>query len=155
MRFAVTGGRKFADLQMVRTALSQVPADAVLVYGAAPGLDRLAAAWWMANGGVVDSRPADWQGPCRPGCKPGHRRTYDCAPIVDGEQVTYCPAAGVHRNQEMIDSGVNFLIKFPGGTGTADMASRAETAGVTVYFAENLAAMPSDQGLPGALITGI
>lgn len=130
MRIGVTGGRDFAGHQLVMHALRQMPADAVLVHGAAPGADTLAAEWWGdIQGRPTDPHPADWPGPCRATCAPNHRR-----PRGDG---TYCPAAGVYRNQEMLDSGLDLLIAFPGGTGTADMVRRSRDAGVKVLDALN------------------
>lgn len=128
MRFAVTGGRRFRDWTLLAHALRQMPEDATLVHGAAPGLDSLAAEFWGGiHGRPVDPHPADWEGPCRPTCRPGHRR-----PRGDGD---YCPAAGVYRNQEMLDSGVDLVVAFPGGPGTRDMVSRAKAAGVLVLDA--------------------
>lgn len=45
---------------------------------------------------------------------------------------TYGDSAGPRRNQEMVDSGLDLLIAFPGGMGTADMVRRAKAAGVPV-----------------------
>lgn len=43
----------------------------------------------------IESHAAAWEAPCRPGCKPGHRRPWGC------------PAAGNYRNQEgIIDPGL-------------------------------------------------
>ena len=39
-------------------------------------------------------------------------------------------AAGPIRNQEMLDSGIDYLCVFPGGRGTADMKKRCEERGV-------------------------
>lgn len=41
-------------------------------------------------------------------------------------------AAGFIRNQDMLDSGVDVVVAFPGGRGTADMVRRARKAGVEV-----------------------
>lgn len=129
LRIAVTGGRDFASWTAVQHALRQLPTDAVLVHGAAPGADSLAAEWWGdIHQRACEPHPADWAGPCRDTCKPNHRRTRP-----DGS--TYCPAAGVYRNQEMVDSGLDLLVAFPGGTGTADMRRRCEAAGVRVITA--------------------
>lgn len=109
-RIGVTGGRDFADFNLVVHALRQMPPDAVLVHGAARGADRLCAEWW---GDIqerrVEAHPADWQ--------------------------RHGKAAGVLRNQEMLDSGLDLLVAFPGGRGTADMVRRAKAAGVPVLDA--------------------
>lgn len=127
-RIGVTGGRDFDDFNLVVHTLCQMPRDAVLVHGVASGADNLCAEWWAEiQEREVDPHPAAWDAPCRPSCKPGHRR-----PRRGG---TYCPAAGNYRNQEMVDSGLDLLIAFPGGSGTADMIRRARTAGVRVLDA--------------------
>ncbi len=41
-------------------------------------------------------------------------------------------AAGVIRNQAMLDYGIDLVLAFPGGRGTADMVRRARSAGVAV-----------------------
>lgn len=137
MRVLVTGGRDFKDGAMVRLALSQVPVGATLVHGAATGADSLAAAQWEAWGHETEAHPADWEAPCRPTCMPGHRR-----PRGGG---TYCPAAGVYRNEEMLNTGVAFLIAFPGGRGTGDMVERCKAAGVPVLYASELAVVAGTQ----------
>lgn len=125
MRIAVTGGRDYTDAARIGSLLGEYAG--ILVHGAAPGADSIAAEWWRRNCGTkaCEPHPADWDGPCRDTCKPGHRRQRK-----DGS--TYCPAAGAYRNQEMVDSGIDVLIAFPGGTGTADMVKRAKAAGVRV-----------------------
>lgn len=47
----------------------------------------------------IRDHPADWEAPCRPACKPGHRQQrWD-------RDVTYCPAAGNYRNTAMLTGG--------------------------------------------------
>jgi UDP-N-acetylmuramoylalanine-D-glutamate ligase len=41
-------------------------------------------------------------------------------------------SAGPIRNQQMLDTGVDLVIAFPGGKGTAHMVSIAKKAGVKV-----------------------
>lgn len=106
MRIGVTGGRDFDGWHLVVHTLRQMPESAVLVHGAAPGADSLCAEWWDMQGRVVEAHPADWE--------------------------THGKAAGPLRNQEMVDSGLDLLLVFPGGRGTADMRSRAEAAGVHI-----------------------
>lgn len=106
MRVAVTGGRDFDDDKAVHRALSRLPRHAVLVHGGARGADRKAAEWWAGRGRPVEEHKADWQ---------RHGR-----------------GAGHIRNQRMVDSGIDMLVAFPGGRGTADMTRRAIKAGVPV-----------------------
>lgn len=125
LRIAVTGGRDFDSWHLVVHTLRQMPEDAILVHGAASGADSQCAEWWDMQGRVCEPHPADWTAPCRPTCKDGHRRTRP-----DGSD--YCPAEGPYRNQRMVDSGLDLLIAFPGGRGTADMVRRCQEAGVRV-----------------------
>jgi hypothetical protein len=68
---------------------------------------------WLADlaaqelGWHIERRPADWESPCRPECKPGHRRTRS------GK--TFCPAAGNYRNGGMVQDMV--AIGAPSGNG--------------------------------------
>lgn len=112
MRVLVTGGRDFANPAMVRLALSAVPSSAVLIHGAARGADSLAAEQWAAWGRAVEAHPADWN--------------------------KHGKAAGVIRNQKMLDSGVDLLVAFPGGRGTADMVARCHRAGVPILYAADV-----------------
>lgn len=107
MRVLVCGGRDYFNGDMIAHALSQLPADAILVHGAAPGADSVCAHWWYdIQGRTVDPHPANWK--------------------------KYGKAAGPIRNQEMLDSGVDLVVAFPGHQGTADMVRRAKKAGVEV-----------------------
>jgi hypothetical protein len=106
VRFLVCGGRDFDNIYLVRHALLQIPIEAVLVHGNASGADRQCADFWGRNGGKVEAHPADW--------------------------TRHGKAGGPIRNQEMLDSGVDLVIAFPGGRGTADMVRRAKKTGVRV-----------------------
>jgi hypothetical protein len=140
LRIAVTGGRNYDSWHMVAHALRQMPEDATLVHGAASGADRLCAKWWEMQDRTTEPHPADWTAACRPTCKDGHRRTRP-----DGSD--YCPAEGHYRNQRMVDSGLDLLIAFPGGAGTADMVRRCKAAGVSII---TMPGAPSDKGEEGA-----
>lgn len=130
LRIGVTGGRDFDDWNLVARVLDSLP-DSVLVHGAASGTDEMCARWWTRMLQRVDEpHPADWRRTCDSRC--AHR------PRTDDEGITYCPAAGPLRNQEMVDSGLDLLIVFPGGRGTADMVRRARTAEVPTVDAATL-----------------
>lgn len=127
MRVIVCGGRDYGDVVTIRRELEEFTwahrhEDVTVVHGDAPGADRHAGGQAKLLQLPVDEFPADWHGPCRPECY--HR------PRKAGEK---CPAAGVYRNQEMLDAGADLVIAFPGGRGTADMVSRARETGVEVY----------------------
>lgn len=124
MRVLVTGGRDFTDEKMMRAVLGVLSPGTVLVHGAAPGADYLAGYTWKSWGRDVEPHPADWEGECRPTCRPKHR--------MQRGSGTYCPAAGIYRNTEMLETSIDIAIAFPGGTGTADMIAQCLTAGVYV-----------------------
>ena len=113
MRVLVTGGRDFTDRAMVRLALSKIPTySAVLVHGAATGADSLAAEQWAAWGCPCEAHPAQWN--------------------------KYGKSAGPIRNREMLDSGIDMLIAFPGGRGTAHMVDLCLRAGVPIIYADKI-----------------
>jgi hypothetical protein len=152
-RLIVTGSRKFTDAAHVRQLLAEARElygpELVVVEGEAPGADRLARAAAYELGLAVDRVPADWTGPCRPSCKPGHRRRR-----LNGGRM-YCPAAGVYRNQAMLEAGADAVIALlvdPAISpcdGTRDMMQRAQHAGIPV------AAFPKEfASLTGAPATG-
>ena len=81
--------------------------EIVVISGGARGADRFgenAAEHWNIE---LEIYPADWG--------------------------THGKAAGYIRNQQMLDSGVDVAVQFPGGRGTADMRRRLDKAGVKVY----------------------
>ena len=110
MRVLVCGGRNFSDYGSIERTLDALHAAtpiAVVITGAAPGADLMADAWARANKIAAELYPAKWD--------------------VQGR------AAGPIRNQEMIEHAKpDLVVAFPGGKGTADMAARAERAGVKV-----------------------
>ena len=109
----------------------------VVAHGGNPrGADFLAGHWarrQRAAGRPVteEARPADWGAPCRPECRPGHRRRRGRGP-------EYCPAAGNYRNQELlVDRGAGGCLAFfqagAPNRGTSDCVRRAVTAGIPVW----------------------
>lgn len=100
-RILVTGSRHWTDRQAIREALASVwHPEAVLVHGAAPGADTLAAACWSHWGGRVEAWPARWR--------------------TEGR------AAGPLRNRRMVAAGADLCLAFPlpGSTGTRPLAQR-------------------------------
>lgn len=81
--------------------------DVTVISGRAKGADRLGEDWAVANWIRLEEYPADWD--------------------------KHGKAAGHIRNQQMLDSGVDAAVQFPGGRGTADMRRRLDKAGVKVY----------------------
>ncbi|WP_101791002.1 SLOG family protein [Nonomuraea indica] len=133
-RVLITGSRSWSDEQAIRDALAPIafmygPENVVVVHGACPKgadalADRVASAW---TGMAVERYPAEWTAPCGPVCRTPHRRRR-----LDG--ATYCPMAGLNRNQFMVDLGADVLLAFQvdDSRGTADCIRRAEQAGIPV-----------------------
>lgn len=101
----VTGSRTWQDVTAVHDALLSAWHDArqdgwpgiEVIEGQASGADSIAANWATAHqddGVGHHPVPADWEGPCAPDCKPGHRR--------ERNGTTYCPTAGHRRNADMV-----------------------------------------------------
>lgn len=107
MRVIVCGGRTYSNLRSIADELSSLPMGTTLVTGGAAGADHYAEGWWLIHKrGRSELHRADWD--------------------------KHGKAAGPIRNQEMLDSGVDLVIAFPGGKGTTDMVKRAKKAGVEV-----------------------
>lgn len=116
MRVLVCGGRDYADREHVDNTLSKIDAErgpiSCVIHGAARGADTLGMGWGKAlaqTGRPIKQRPfpADWD--------------------RDGR------AVGPLRNARMLADGKpDLVVAFPGGRGTADMATRARKAGVEV-----------------------
>lgn len=97
-RVLITCSRSWTDWPLSTKVLRRVYARApraILVSGHNPRGDQNLERIWRAMGGWAEEYEADWSGPCRPGCKPGHRQSRR------GGNGTYCPAAGDYRNHKM------------------------------------------------------
>ncbi len=80
--------------------------DVTFVTGMAYGADQLPLYWEHLSNVTVEKYPAKWD---------EHGR-----------------GAGHIRNQQMLDTGIDLVIAFKGGVGTADMVRRAKKANVEV-----------------------
>lgn len=112
-RICVTGGRDFNDRELVERAFREVsamPGD-VLVEGEATGADRLCAEVAGEMGLLIEPHHARWG--------------------------SYGKAAGTIRNTEMLESGVDLLLSFPGGKGTRHCTKKAQEMGIPVVFAKS------------------
>ena len=109
-RYIVCGGRHYADSIFMDNHLQvllRTDWNFVLVHGDAKGADRLAGSWGNHYGVIVEPHPADWD--------------------------THGRKAGMLRNREMLDTGIDGVVAFPGGVGTAGMVRIALAAGVPVW----------------------
>lgn len=108
MRILVCGGRDYADYLRLEDILCQYVHIGVdtIISGMARGADTLATDWCNLVNCEFETYPALWN--------------------------LYGNRAGVIRNQQMLDTGIDLVIAFPGGVGTKDMIKRAKKAGVKV-----------------------
>lgn len=107
----VTGGRDFFDKEFIFEKLDAAyggfPFNA-LVHGAASGVDSLCGEWARVTGVQEIICPANWE--------------------------YYGNRAGPIRNSWMAHLCPNFLIVFPGGKGTFDMANKSTRLGTPCWF---------------------
>lgn len=146
-RALFTGSRTWEDEQTIRDAVASLvwlrgPENVTIVHGACLDgadniVDRVAGDW--GGGLTIERHPADWGGPCRSACRPGHRRRR-----WDGS--TFCPAAGLYRDAEMVGLGADECLAFiapcidprcrrrgsHGSHGASATARLAEKAGIPV-----------------------
>lgn len=136
-RLIITGPPGWTDAGLVEQSLGAVlarhPEGVVVVHGANPDSpDAIADAYASrAPGFTVERHPADWYGPCRPECQPGHRRIRR-----NGDPRDYCPQAGNHRDQEIADLGAGGCVAFGHADSpeTASMIQAARQRGIPVWM---------------------
>lgn len=115
MRVLVYGGRDFKETNEARAFFWDTllfydlvgTSWSTIISGGARGADKFGEMLGAMHGLKVEVYPADWD--------------------------KYKKAAGHIRNQQMLDSGVDLAVQFPGGKGTADMRRRLDKAGVKVH----------------------
>lgn len=106
-RVLICGGREYTDAKRIAEILAVMDESTVtIVHGGARGADRTAGTLAEMRGFAVEVHPAKWN---------EHGRS-----------------AGHLRNQAMLDTGIDLVVAFPGGRGTADMVNRSRQAGVRV-----------------------
>jgi hypothetical protein len=108
-RVLVCGGRDYDDWRRLHSVLQREFGDETItiIEGGAIGADFLARVYAKQYNLPHEQYPADW--------------------AKDGK------AGGSIRNQRMLDEGrPDYVIAFPGRTGTADMVRRAKKARVPV-----------------------
>lgn len=114
-KILVCGGRDYTDRQTIHRTLDATLQKARdegykhirLIHGAARGADTFSEEWAKLRGISSTAYPANWN--------------------------LYGKAAGIIRNEQMLDQGPNLILAFPGGRGTAHMTSIGKRAGVPVY----------------------
>lgn len=131
----LTGSRLWPDIPLLEDTLFLTWHEALevgytgieLMHGCAEGADTIGDEWAKENGILRRKRPADWNGPCGPECRPGHRRR-------NRRGAEYCPLAGPRRNQQMVDEQPVLFVaaSYRNSTGTADAIRRATAAGIPI-----------------------
>lgn len=129
-RVLIFGGRDFNDAQLFYWTMYDFVEKngpiSCIIHGNAKGADSWAA--WHAKEYKIPQRPfpAKWNDIHVPGALIKYQRG------PNGK--AYNALAGHWRNQEMIDIGKpNWGIGFKGGSGTVDMATRLERAGIPIW----------------------
>lgn len=112
-RILITGSRHWSDTAIIEKAILAAVEDrpastVVVVHGAAPGADTLAAEVAEKYGFRVEAHPAEWE--------------------------KFGRAAGPTRNRVMVRRGADMCLAFPtqGSRGTYDTVRRATAAGIPV-----------------------
>lgn len=117
--FLACGGRDFEDERFVRAVLMRhlnTP-DCIVFEGGALGADTLIRRYCRKHGIDVITVWANWE-----------RWKRRAGPIRNGEMLRQALALAA-----WLETGVEALIVFPGGVGTANMVTRARRQGITVY----------------------
>lgn len=126
MRVIVSGAREWTDEEYVFETLDRALgsiSDVIVVEGCANGVDRIVETWCKDREIEIEHHPAHW------------RHVKDCP--IDCKKMIGKPAGAI-RNQEMLNSGADFVICFhpdiDKAKGTKHMKTIAEKAGVPVYL---------------------
>jgi YspA, cpYpsA-related SLOG family len=132
-RVLVTASRDWLRPMDIWRALDECRAEArqqgrtlLVVHGNAPGGDQVAKLFGQLEPDAAEEgHDADWEGPCGPVCKPGHRRK-------GRNGASYCPAAGMFRNAHMVALGAERAAAFirDRSRGASGCAALAEKAGI-------------------------
>ena len=129
-RVIVAGGRDFTDYEFAKEKINEVIEsfteeqcyEIVIVSGKAAGADALGERFAEEYGLEIDPYPAKWK--VLEGDFP--------IKIKENQYGKYNALAGFNRN-ELMSQNADALIALPGGSGTADMVSRATKQGLKIY----------------------
>lgn len=111
-RVIVCGGRSYFNKLHVWKVLDEVlriHGPFILIEGGAAGADTSARLWAQDRKVDSETHHANW--------------------------AKHGKSAGSIRNSEMLDSGCDLVIAFPGGRGTVDMVSKAKQRNIEVILA--------------------
>lgn len=101
-RILFCGDRNWTDIDKIKSIITTLPKDSIIIHGNANGADKLAANIAMQYGLKIESYPAQWN--------------------------NYGRAAGPIRNQKMLESGLDYAYAFHSNIekskGTKDMVNR-------------------------------
>ncbi len=110
MRVLICGSTHWTNEEIIENYIKDLPPDAVVIHGEAPGADEIAGRIADKRGHTVIGFEANWS--------------------------LYGDAAGPIRNQQMLDFGVDKVIAFhedlASSKGTKDMIARARKAWIPV-----------------------
>lgn len=117
-RIGVTGGRNYRNKKKVWEVMNQAKSilgdRMFVVVGCAPGLDRYVR-WW-----------------CDENLLPHQWKTY----YADWDELGNY--AGHERNTRMAQFGLDMLISFPGGVGTANMIEQVEGLNTVLHKTQHM-----------------
>lgn len=110
MRILFTGSRHWNNAAPVAAIINSLPDHAIVIHGAARGLDSLAGHLAKQRGLTVESYPADWN--------------------------RYGKSAGFRRNEHMASLGADICFAFPikGSKGTRHMVTHARSLNIPVFI---------------------
>lgn len=103
----ITGGREFNNYALARATLEKYLSQTdTLIHGGCRGCDLLCAKVASEIGAKIEEHKADWK--------------------------KYGRAAGPIRNKEMLESGIDLVIAFPGGSGTNNAIQIAQAFAIPI-----------------------
>jgi hypothetical protein len=123
VRVLVCGGRNYANREAVFSCLNSLPRlGLVVIQGGAQGADFWARRWSEEAGVAMIEERARWRDLSHPQ-----------AVVMRNKYGKYDASAGHRRNEVMLrEHRPELVLAFPGGSGTTDMVTLADSAGIRV-----------------------